>query len=107
MSNQIVPVNVHIFGKEYPVACPPGQEDGLRKSAIRVDEEMRKIRESGKVVGTDRIAVMVALNLAHELLLANGADALMPVGDTDTASQQRISQIQQDIDAALERFQDK
>ena len=68
---------------------------------------MRKIRESGKVVGTDRIAVMVALNLAHELLLANGADALMPVGDTDTASQQRISQIQQDIDAALERFQDK
>lgn len=103
MGTNIIPVSVRIYGKEYPVACPPGEEDGLRKSAVRVDEEMRKIREGGKVVGTDRIAVMVALNLAYELL--RNQQTVM-VGDIDTDSQQRINKMQQDIEAALELHQD-
>ncbi|HPY42166.1 MAG TPA: cell division protein ZapA, partial [Thiolinea sp.] len=68
----IVAVSVKIFGKEYTVACPEGQEQALILSSKRVDQEMRHVRESGKVLGTDRIAVMVALNLAHELLNQQG-----------------------------------
>jgi cell division protein ZapA len=62
-------ITVRILDKDYKIACPPQESEGLMLSAKRVDKEMRKVRESGKVLGTDRIAVIVALNLAYELLL--------------------------------------
>jgi cell division protein ZapA len=61
-------VAVSIFGKEYRVACEPGAETELLEAARLLDARMREVRSAGKVIGTDRIAVMVALNLAHELL---------------------------------------
>ena len=63
-----VPVQVQILDREYRVACQPGEEDALLASARFLDQKMREIKSSGKVIGNDRIAVMVALNLAHELL---------------------------------------
>lgn len=63
-------VKVTILGHEYTVACPSEAKVGLLYSADYVDQKMREIRASGKVVGTDRIAVMAALNIAHELLEA-------------------------------------
>ena len=68
MSQSNVAVAVNILGKEYRIACEPGTEDELLSAARFLDARMREVRGSGKVVGTDRIAVMVALNLAHELL---------------------------------------
>jgi len=67
MSTNILPVSVTIMGKEYKIACDPDERDELISSALHLDEQMRKIRDSGKVTGPDRIAVMAALNLAHEL----------------------------------------
>lgn len=101
MTNPTIPVTIRIFGKEYTVACPAGEEDGLRKSAVRVDEEMRKIREGNKVMSTDRIAIMVALNLAHELLLSQ---QIVPGDAMDAHSQKRLQTIQQDIESVLERY---
>jgi cell division protein ZapA len=63
-----VPVHVTILGKDYQVACPEDQQDALIASARMVHQNMKKIRNTGKVVGVDRIAVMAALNIAHELL---------------------------------------
>ncbi|AFI85689.1 cell division protein ZapA [Methylophaga nitratireducenticrescens] len=63
-----VPVHVTILGKDYQVACPEDQQDALIASARMVHQNMEKIRNTGKVVGVDRIAVMAALNIAHELL---------------------------------------
>ncbi|MCX4188720.1 cell division protein ZapA [Methylophaga sp. OBS3] len=63
------PVHVSILGKEYQVACPEEEKDALLASARMVHNNMEKIRGSGKVVGLDRIAVMAALNIAHELLV--------------------------------------
>jgi cell division protein ZapA len=97
----IVPVSVKIFGKEYPVACPEGQEQALILSAKRVDQAMRQVRESGKVLGTDRIAVMVALNLAHELLNQRGLDDQ----DVYTETVAKIEHIQTQITAALVQYQ--
>ena len=63
-------VSVSILDKEYQVACPPEQQAELLLSARYLDQQMRAIRESGKVIGLERIAVMAALNISHELLLA-------------------------------------
>lgn len=63
------PVHVTILGKEYQVACPEDEKEALIESSRMVHGKMEKIRASGKVVGLDRIAVMAALNIAHELLI--------------------------------------
>ncbi|MEZ5535666.1 MAG: cell division protein ZapA [Thiolinea sp.] len=106
--NTIVPVTVQIFGREYPVACPAGEEHALLQSAKFVDHEMRKVRQNGKVVGTDRIAVMVSLNLAHELMLSrtgarNNTDNA--VSSDDEGSQERIGKMHERIDSALQQYQ--
>ena len=64
------PVKVRILDQEYTVACPEDAKNELLQSADYVDRKMREIRSSGNVVGTDRVAVMAALNIAHELLSA-------------------------------------
>ena len=64
------PVKVRILDQEYTVACPEDAKNELLQSADYVDRKMREIRSSGNVVGTDRVAVMAALNIAHELLTA-------------------------------------
>lgn len=61
-------VSIHILDKEYLVACPEDERQDLLASAEYLDKKMREIRDSGKVVGADRVAVMAALNIAHELL---------------------------------------
>ncbi len=67
MTEQAVPVTLHILNKEYKIACPADEQDELLASAQLLDQQMRELRDSGKVIGPDRIAVVAALNLAHEL----------------------------------------
>jgi cell division protein ZapA len=62
------PVKLKILGKEYRIACAPEHKQGLENSANLLNNKMSEIRASGKVIGNDRIAVMAALNLTHELL---------------------------------------
>jgi cell division protein ZapA len=69
VSAETVPVRIHILDKEYMVSCPAGERDALIDSAKYLDARMREIRDSGKVFGTERIAVMTALNVIHELSL--------------------------------------
>ena len=62
-------VSLTILGKEYNIACDMDEQELLLETAKQLDEKMRKIRNAGKINGDDRIAVMVALNMAHELQL--------------------------------------
>jgi cell division protein ZapA len=64
-------VSVKILDKEYQVACPEEQEADLVVSAKYLDKQMRDIRDTGKVIGLERIAVMAALNISYELLQAS------------------------------------
>ena len=66
--SQAVAVDVHILDKEYRVMCPPEERDALIASARQLDARMREIRDHGRVIGTERIAVMTALNIVHELM---------------------------------------
>jgi len=90
------PVAVSILGKDYRIACEPGAEDELVSASRFLDSRMREVRGTGKVIGTDRIAVMVALNLAHELLKEKS--------DQDSAassSNKRIRSLRERIEIAL------
>lgn len=62
------PVSVHILDREYLVGCEPGERESLLEAAQFVDARMREVRGNNRMAGIDRIAVLTALNLAHELL---------------------------------------
>ena len=72
MSEMYAHVTVRILEKEYHVACPANEKAALLASADLLNAKMREIRDAGKVVGLDRVAVMAALNLANELLESKG-----------------------------------
>ena len=67
MSGEAVPVNIQILDKEYMVSCPPNEKEALLQAASLLNSRMRQVRDSGKVLGTERMAVMTALNVIHEL----------------------------------------
>ena len=77
MSDPVAHVNIKILEKEYQIACPASERSSLLESAEFLNARMKQIRDSGKVIGLDRIAVMAALNMANELLRSrNRGDAL-------------------------------
>lgn len=75
MSNQPQSVTLTIMSKEYRIACEPEEQDGLVQSAQQLDAQMRKMRDSGKISGAERIAVMAALNMSHELQVVKKQNA--------------------------------
>ena len=72
MNDMFAHVTIRILEKEYQVACPANEKADLMASAELLNKKMREIRDSGKVVGLDRVAVMAALNMANELLKRTG-----------------------------------
>ena len=66
-----VTVSVKLLDEEYQVSCAEEEVDDLMSSARDLDERMRRIRETGKVFGVDRIAVIAALNIAHDNVMAS------------------------------------
>lgn len=74
MNDMYAHVTVRILEKEYHVACPASEKADLLASAELLNAKMREIRDGGKVVGLDRVAVMAALNLANDLLKMRGQD---------------------------------
>lgn len=93
-------VSVSILDKEYLIGCEEDEQEALLASARYLDKTMRDIRDSGKVVGADRIAVMAALNIAHELLSQDGAQGGAAGGMMETYSK-RLRRLQEKIEHAL------
>lgn len=62
------PIAVKLLNKDFQVSCPAGLEDQLQEAAAYLDQKMREIRHTGRVIGLERIAIMAALNLSNELL---------------------------------------
>jgi len=100
MATESIPVTVRILDKEFRVACPENEQNSLMASADLLNTRMREVRDSGKVFGADRVAIMAALNLTHELLLQRH-DAT----DTDDSFTQRIEGMQSSIEDALQNAQ--
>ena len=66
--DRVTRVSVRLLDREYQVACPADERSDLLDSAEYLDTKMREVRDGGKVVGLDRIAVIAALNLSNELI---------------------------------------
>ena len=99
MSDATTTSVIKILGKEYQIACAPEEERALQAAAQHLDEQMRTIRESGKVIGLERIAIMAALNMSHELLSRSGDD------DGQSAQQQqRLNKLTTTLDDTLQRL---
>jgi cell division protein ZapA len=79
MSRDSKGIDINILGREFRVACPEDEQETLLSAATYLDKKMREIRDQGKVIGVERIAVMAALNMAYELLstqLGGGFDMI-------------------------------
>ncbi len=88
-------VTVNIFGKEFMIACPDDERDALLAAANYLDKKMREIHGTGKVIGTERCAIMAGLNIANELLDLRGRGGMSP------DALQKLRFLQTKIDAAL------
>jgi len=91
-------VTVRILEKEYFVSCPQDERADLLDSAEYLNKKMREIRDTGKVVGADRIAVMAALNMANELLRLRKLDA-----ELQGAVSGRVKNMRERVETALQR----
>jgi cell division protein ZapA len=93
-------VSVRIMDKEFVVACSYDERSALLDSAEYLNARMREVRDSGKVVGLDRIAVMVALNLTNELLQLRQRDGQL---ENDFAG--RVRSLRERVESSLEKSQ--
>jgi cell division protein ZapA len=86
--------------KEFVVACPYDERSALLDAAEFVNARMREIRDNGRVVGLDRIAVMAALNLAHEFLKGKERESKL-----DSGVGHRVRALRERVEGALEKSQ--
>ena len=100
-----VTLDVSLLGREYRVACKASERAELVDAVALLDRRMREIRDGGKIAGAERVAVMAALNLAHDLLRERNASATPSIaaatGIDDGALKRRIANMQSAIDQVL------
>lgn len=90
-------VSIRILEKEYQVACPPDERAALLESAELLNARMREIRDSGRVVGLERIAVMAALNIANDLIRSRDRGE-----NLETRAKARVRAMRERVESALQ-----
>ncbi|MDP2443312.1 cell division protein ZapA [Rhodoferax sp.] len=90
-----VSLDVAIMGREFRVACPEEERESLLQAVTYLDRKMREIRDHGKVIGLERIAIMAALNIAHDYLAAK------PINPDDQLHREQIDHMASLLDQAL------
>jgi cell division protein ZapA len=88
-------LQINVMGREFRVACPESEQKELLEAVDYLNKKMDEIRDNGKVVGVERIAIMAALNIAHELLTTK-------IGGFDMAAlKRRMQSMETTLDQAL------
>ena len=96
--NKALPISISILDKDYKVACPSGEQPALLASAKYLDSKMREVRDSGNIIGSERVAVITALNITADLL--NTSQLGKSLG---TELPPRLKNLETKINQALER----
>lgn len=96
MSDSPKPITVRILDQDFRIACEPGEEDGLLSAARHLNQRMQDLRSTGKVIGAERIAIMVALNLTHDFLQLNEATT-----ESATTLNRRLKHMRERVESAL------
>lgn len=99
MADSAKTIEVTILGRAYRIACEPGEREALLQAVAYLDGKMAEIKKIGKTAGTERIAVMAALNIAHELLSTRVGGGELDMGH----AKKRIASLEAQLDAALAR----
>ena len=89
-------MDVDIMGREFRVVCPTEEHEELLQAVAYLNKRMREIRDSGKVAGLERVAIMAALNITHELLTARTRE-----GFDMEEFRRRIDRMQAALDAVM------
>ena len=100
MNDSVKPIKIVIMDKEFLVACPQEEQSGLIRSADYLNDKMREVQRNGKVIGMDRITIMAALNMAHELLRQEENST-----NLDQSLGSRLFALQEKIDSTVSRVQ--
>lgn len=90
---------IHLLDKEYRVACPAGEQENLLAAARHLDTQLRQVRDSN-VIGLERIAIMTALNMSHELLHARKN------AGQDSESEARVQALLSRLEDEIQAFED-
>lgn len=98
MSTERLTTTVSILDKDYRITCPQDEEASLLESARLLDAKMREIRHTGKVIGIERIAVLAALNIAHDLLKSGQTNQMQ-----STEAQAQIAAMIKMLDGTLQK----
>ena len=98
-------LTISLMGREFRVACPEGEEKQLLASVEYLNRKLREVRDTGKVSGNERIAIMAALNIAHELM-SKGQQGTASPSDSGEI-RRRIASMQEMVEAALAADQEK
>ncbi len=96
MSATAEPITVRILEREYRVMCAPDQRRELMESALYLDQQMRQVRDGGRISSLDKIAVMCALNMAEELLQLR-----QQMAERQQMVDKRVSDLANRLDSAL------
>jgi len=96
--NKALPISISILDKDYKVACPTGEQPALLASAKYLDSKMREVRDSGNLMGAERVAVITALNITNDLLNSNQAGKVL-----GEELPPRLKNLETKISKALER----
>ena len=94
-------MTINLMGREFRVACPEGEERNLLASVDLLNKRMKEVRDTGKVVGNERIAIMAALNIAHDLVSNPGKATGASSGVDSAAIKRRIVAMQETLESAL------
>lgn len=93
-------ITISLLGREFRVGCPEGEEKALLASVDYLNRKMKEVRDTGKVVGNERIAIMAALNIAHESMSNHGKATSGPGLDA-AGVKRRIVAMQEALESAL------
>ena len=100
VSDKVVPVTITVLGKEFQIACLENEYDSLIDSAHYLDNKMIETRDHARITGIDRIAIITALNISHELLNEQAHNAREHGGP---AVDQKLIELQDKIDQILDQ----
>ena len=96
MTEQARQVDITLLGRDYRVACPSGEEGKLLEAALLLDGRMREIQGAGKLLGAEKIAIMAALNIAHDFLFSSDSKSFDML-----EAKRRIKEIEQRLDGCF------
>lgn len=96
MTEKTTTTTIEILGKKYPVRCMESEVDSLQKAAELLNQNMLEVQDSGKVINLERIAIISALNIAHQLIEMDSQK-----GNVMQAVNHRIAKLQEKVESAL------